>query len=285
MVRGPEDADLLRPLHRGHAVALHHLVELVHALRAMDGERQVSVARRLVSIVEQVLRAGVDLRRADDARQTAGRVPRGLVDQRQRVFESSAATRFVPVMPRRSQSFSMTPACRREPGRQEHTQPAARREIDPARVVPRKIGDGGDTGQQHFAVGDLLARLAAGLIRAEHEGTLVQSAHIHRRQAVFLPHAAEERFGAGVRVDVDQARHYHQVAAVDRLVRLAGIVLADECDGVTGEHEIAAVQVAVTFGRGVPRHDPGGIPDAGGLRHRWSPGRHFELRSTRQLVG
>ena len=50
--------------------------------------------------------------------------------------------------------------------------------------------------------------------------------------AVFLAHAAIERFGARVRVQVDQARHHHQVGAVDRRVRRTVVALADEAERV-----------------------------------------------------
>ena len=39
-----EDTYLVRPLHRRFAVPFHHFMELVHALRAMRGEWQVSLA-------------------------------------------------------------------------------------------------------------------------------------------------------------------------------------------------------------------------------------------------
>ena len=63
----PEDADLVRPLHRRLAVAAEHLLHLGDALRHMDGQRQAAFARRVAAVAQQIGGAGVDLHRRDDA--------------------------------------------------------------------------------------------------------------------------------------------------------------------------------------------------------------------------
>jgi hypothetical protein len=64
----------MRPLHRGDAVAVGHLVELVDALGAVGGEGTVFGDRRVVAVAQQVRGAGVDLGRRDDAVEAAAGV-------------------------------------------------------------------------------------------------------------------------------------------------------------------------------------------------------------------
>ena len=66
-----QNADIARELYRRCAVAIDHHQELVDALRAMHGERQVARLGRGEAVAQQVGRAGVDLRRRDDAGETA----------------------------------------------------------------------------------------------------------------------------------------------------------------------------------------------------------------------
>ena len=81
----------------------------------------------------------------------------------------------------------------------------SRRQIDPAVVDAGDINDAGDAGQQHLAERHLLAGLARHRIGLQRDRALLETAHVHRGNAVLLAHAAIERLGARVRMQVDQA--------------------------------------------------------------------------------
>ena len=191
----------------------------------VSGTSRASAAAKLSR--SRSVGAGVDLRRRDDARQPTGGMRGRLFDQRQRRIEAATAGGLVPAVFQRPAILQM-PARRGVGGREEHAQSALRRKVDPALVDAGQIGDAGDAGQQHLAERHLLAGLARHRIRLQCDRALVEPAHVHGGDAVLLAHAAIERLGARVRVQVDQARHHHQVGAVDRRIGSAVVVPADE---------------------------------------------------------
>ncbi len=266
-----EQAEVARELDRRLAVAADHLLELVHALRTMHGERQVVLLRGGEAVAQQFGRAGVDLRRIHDAGEATARVPHGLLDQPQRGIEAAPAGNFVPAV-FELPAIVHVPACRRIAGCQEHAQPALRREIEPAFVVAGQVGDGGDAGQQHFAIRHLLAGLAGGEVGPEGDRAFIETAHGHGGDAVILAHAAIERLGVRMRMDVDQPGHHHQLAPVDRRVRMSGVVPANERHRIARERQIAIHQVGMPAIRAVPRNDDRGVADAGDMRHGAAPG-------------
>ena len=96
---------------------------------------------------------------------------------------------------------------------------------------------------------------------------LVEARHIHLWHPLLLAEAAEERLGAGMRMDVDQARHDEKAASVDDLVGHPVVTLPDKLDPIAPEGEITAAEVGVTLFRRVPGDDPIRALDAGGLHH------------------
>lgn len=60
---GPQDADLVRPLDRGLAVAPNHLLHLQNALRDMHRERNAAFACRIAAVVQQLRSTVFDLHR------------------------------------------------------------------------------------------------------------------------------------------------------------------------------------------------------------------------------
>ena len=70
---GTEDADLVRPLDRGLAVAPDHLLDLENALRDMHRERNAAFAGGIAAVAQQLRSAVFDLHRRDDAGESAAR--------------------------------------------------------------------------------------------------------------------------------------------------------------------------------------------------------------------
>src|SRR5436190_23634576 len=93
-----EQAQRLRPLHRGLAVAADDLAGFDDALRDMHGEGQLAVARRGAAVAQQVGGAGVDLRRRHYSRQAAAIMSERLVNDRERRAETGAAALLVPAV-------------------------------------------------------------------------------------------------------------------------------------------------------------------------------------------
>jgi hypothetical protein len=256
----------VRELDWRFAVTINHHQELVDALRAVHRQRHVARLRRGEAVAQQVRRAGIDLRRRYDARQATGWMCCGFVDQRQRRFETATPSGLVPAV-FQSPAVLQMPACRRIGRCQEHAQPTLRRNVDPALVDARQISDAGDAGQQHLAERHLLASPACERVGLQRDRALVEAAHIHGGDAVFLAHAAIERFGARVRVQIDQAGHHHQVGAVYRHVRRAIVVRTNESQRVAGEGDVSAHQAGMAPVRCIPGDDAGGIANAGRRCH------------------
>jgi hypothetical protein len=66
---GRKYAEVTSELYWSLAVPTHHLIELVHALRAMHGERNISFLGDGKAVPQQVRGACINLRRAHDTRQ------------------------------------------------------------------------------------------------------------------------------------------------------------------------------------------------------------------------
>ena len=184
------------------------------------------------------------------------------LDQRQRRIEAAPPGGLVPAVLQRPAILEL-PA-RRGVGRcQEHAQPALRRNLDPALVDAGQVGDAGDAGQQHLAERHLLAGLARHRIRLQRDRALVEPAHVHGGDAVLLAHAAIERLGARMRVQVDQPWHHHQVGPVDRRINSTVVMPAHEAERVAGEGDVTAHQISVPPVCRIPGDDAGGVADAG----------------------
>src|SRR5216684_3669273 len=93
---GAEEAEPLRPLHRGLAVAADHLAHFADALRDMQGEGQAAVARGGAAVPQETLGAGVDLHRRDDSRESAAGMRERGVDQLERRGKPGTTARLVP---------------------------------------------------------------------------------------------------------------------------------------------------------------------------------------------
>jgi hypothetical protein len=73
-------------------------------------------------------------------------------------------------------------------------------------------------------------------------------------------------------VQIDQARHHHEVGAVDRFFRRSVVALADVGQRVAGEGDVAAHKIRMAPVRRVPGDDTGDVANAG---RRW----HGDLRA------
>src|SRR6266446_3510115 len=93
---GAEEAEPLRPLHRGLAVAADHLAHFADALRDVHGERQTAVARGGAAVAQETLGAGVDLHRRDDPREPAAGMCERRVNEVERGGKTGTAARLVP---------------------------------------------------------------------------------------------------------------------------------------------------------------------------------------------
>ncbi len=69
---------------------------LCHGLRGVDGDRHLAAARGFRRFLQQFGRAGLDLRRRDDAAEAAGRVGLCGIDRFQRPNEGFATAGMVP---------------------------------------------------------------------------------------------------------------------------------------------------------------------------------------------
>ncbi len=212
---GAEEAEAVRPLHRGLAVAADHLAHLADALRDMHGEGQAALPRRGAAVAQQIGGAGVDLHRRDDARQPAAGMGERRVDGAERGGKAGAAARLVPGVAQLVVVFEIPPR-RGIAGREKAAQPALREQLDPARPGRRDVDEAGDAGEQELAIGEFGA-CRAGLVigRRQRLRALVEPGHVHARQAVLLADAAVERLVLGVGMDVDEAGQHQPRAAVD----------------------------------------------------------------------
>ena len=261
-----QDAEIVREADRGPAVPVDHFPDLIYALRAMHRIRHTSFLGRIEAVAQQIRRAGVDLRRGDDPGQPSAWVSPGFPDQPQRRVEAATTGGLVPAV------FQL-PAIVHVPARggiarcQKDAHSPARREVDPAVVGAGDVHHAGDAGQHHLAERHLLAGHARLGVGAQGDGAFVQARHVLRGQPVLLAHAAEKRLGAGMRMQIDQPRHHHEIAAVDGDIGGAVIVLSNEDDRFVREHHVAVCQIDMPPVRAIPGDDAGGVGDAGGDGH------------------
>jgi len=87
---------------------------------------------------------------------------------------------------------------------------------------------------------------------------------VHVAQAVLLAYTTIKRLVLGMRMDVDEARQYQPILAVDNLVCHAAVIPSDEHDRAPGKGNVQMAPVDMTAGGLIPGHDPIGIADNGG---------------------
>ena len=211
------------------------------------------------AVAQQVVGAVLDLHRRDHAGEHAGRVFCQPVDQRERRLQTLAAARLVPVEAERM-IVGELPARAGEARRHEAANAALADDVGPALVDRRDVAHRRDAALEHLAQRDFQAGAAQLRIgHVERLAALVQARHVHVGDAVLLADAAIGRLVAEMRMDVDQARHHHQAAAVDGRVRRSGEARPDMGDARR---------------RRTRRRCPCGRRGASRRRPRRSPSRH-----------
>ena len=278
----PQDADLVGPLDRRHAGASRHFVELNDTLRRVYLERPTLFLGQGHAVLQQLRRTGVDLGRHDHGAEAAARVSLRGRDEIGGVFERAPPGGLVPFV------FDQVTILGDPAGRAIHrcrvgAHAACGHQIHPAVVDHGQIDDGGDPAHKKFAIGHRVGRLQGillallqvhGVGRQKQGLGIVETAHVKLGVADFLDNALADRFRHAVGMDVDQARHDEQVAAIDLVVGGTVVALANEGNGVAGEHHIRVAQVTVRRSVVVPGGHPSGVSDANGRGHFLPPPRY-----------
>ena len=272
-----QHAEVVRPLDRGAAVAAQDFLHLPHALGRVERVGDLALAGRVEGVAQEVGGAVLDLRGGDDAGQAAGGLVRQPVDEGERGVQPLAPRRLVPGEVEPVIDLQL-PGPRAEGGGEEAAQAALREEVGPAGEQPADVHQGGDAGEQELAGRRLEPRLHV-LVAEAAEGlaAFVEAGHVVVAHAVLLAQAALDGLVLRVGVDVDEAGHDHQLAAADRVLRLAGEAGADVDDAVVREGHVDVAGVDVARAGRVPDDGPGGVADEGG--------RHGRLRRLARKYG
>lgn len=127
---------------------------------------QAAPVRFAEGIAKETLGAGVDLCRANHAREASSGIFLSLVDLSQRRLESLIAASFVEII-FHDVAVAREPAARPEHWRDADPQSGARENVEPAVCRQREVAESGDARQEDFGKGDAIRRLHALLVRIQ----------------------------------------------------------------------------------------------------------------------
>src|SRR5579883_1286076 len=251
---GAERAQGVQPFDRRLTVAAHDLLEFDDALRRMDLEGKAPLARGRRRIGDELGRAGVDLRRADEAREAARGVLARPFDKAERALHGGTPRRLVPFVVD-GMAVTGEPAGGAEHRRRIGADAAFAERVEPALMLDRKVAERGDAARHQLRQGHLVGGAFARGVALEEEEVLVKRAHIELGAADFVGEALQHRLGRGMGVDVDEAGHDEKTAPVDLARGGVAARRADMRDAVAGEFDIDAAAIDMPPRATVPGDD------------------------------
>ena len=225
------------------------------------------------------LRAGIHLRGTDHALEPPAVVALGLIDNAERLLETGAEKAdFIRTLP--EPAIKDVVAVGRVPFAGTHHRADVRanaardqgiEQIGVRQGTGRQLRNGGAAALQHLAERRLCCCPRALFVPFQQEGVFEELGHPEVLAGEVFEEPFEVQLVKAMNVQVHQARHDHQVRAVDDGVRTATVAPADEGHLVAGEDEVTVGYVCVLARLGVRADYPVGVLYPRRARHDVKP--------------
>ena len=251
-------------------MATDHLPKLGDRLGGVDLQGQASFLGEGMGVAQQVLGAGVDLRRRDHAGQASRGMLKGQVEGLTGLFEAGwPAIRIAPII-LQGMAVAGEPGGVAKGRRDTGADAAVGQQIEPTVEGGGEIDHRGTAASQQFGERHLDAGRGAGGVVVEDGQKFIERGMVKIGAANFIGDALAQRLAGRVAVDIDQPRHDQAVAAVDLNLGRAGVAPADMVDQAVGKGHIAVIEINMALVGGIPADQPGGVADHGGGHRQYS---------------
>ena len=222
--------------------------------------------RVLRRLLQQLRRAGLDLRRGEDAAETAGGVGFGGIDGFERPGEGLAAALGTPAEIEAVAVLHM-PGRLAEAGGDIGARAAFGQRRQPAVVRAGDIDEGGDAAAQEIAQHDGERGLHRIVAYLDERRIFVHRLPPEGGGALVLEQAFRDRLLAGMAMHVDETGQDHAVAPGNLLRERPLVTAADMEEAGFVEGDVRVLHIGVAAGRLIIGDDGMGVADDGDVRH------------------